>query len=104
MWGSPYKKTWNVGKPICEEGGNSPQSLGHTLGVHMTNKSQFLLQNYSPVHKRVPVLVHGEKPNAESLVVLEYIDEIWTNAPKLLPEDPYKRAKVRFWANFLDQW
>ncbi|KAL7161391.1 hypothetical protein ACSBR2_041949 [Camellia fascicularis] len=66
--------------------------------------SQFHLQNYNPVHKRVPVLVHGEKPIAESLVVLEYIDEIWPTAPKLLPENPYKRAKVRLWANFLDQW
>lgn len=68
----------------------------------LANKSESLL-HYNPVHKKVPVLVHNGKPMADSLVILEYIDDCWKNAPKLLPEDPYQRAKVRFWANFYDQ-
>ena len=67
---------------------------------NLSNKSPALLK-YNPVHKKIPVLVHSGKPVAESLVILEYIDETWKHNP-ILPTDPYEKAMARFWAKYMD--
>lgn len=71
--------------------------LEETFGA----KSELLLKS-NPIHKKIPVMIHNDKPICESLIIVQYIDEVWTSGPTILPSDPYDRATARFWAAFVD--
>ncbi|PKA66638.1 Glutathione S-transferase U7 [Apostasia shenzhenica] len=64
----------------------------------LQKKSDSLLR-FNPIYKTVPVLAHDGRPIAESLIILEYLDDILADPP-LLPADPYSRSRIRFWVDF----
>lgn len=67
--------------------------------VDLSNKSEEFLA-VSPTGK-VPVVVVDGDSLYESNVVNQYLDEV-TNEPKLMPEDPKRRAYTRIWMAFAD--
>ncbi|KZV18548.1 putative glutathione S-transferase [Dorcoceras hygrometricum] len=94
-WGSSM--TWRVQMLLKMKG------IEHEyVEEDLANKSPLLLQ-HNPVHKKVPVLLHNGKAIAESLVIIQYIEETWENGPSLLPKNPYDRAVARFWAKYFDE-
>ncbi|XP_047325325.1 probable glutathione S-transferase [Impatiens glandulifera] len=72
------------------------------LEQDLSNKSPMLLE-MNPIHQKIPVLIHNGKPICESSIILEYIDEVWTENSQFFPSDPYERAHARFWIDYIGQ-
>ncbi|KAI3714236.1 hypothetical protein L1987_72833 [Smallanthus sonchifolius] len=72
------------------------------VNENLACKSELLLTS-NPVYKKVPVLLHANNPPLpESLIIIEYLDEIYPDIHPILPSDPLALADNRFWANYID--
>ncbi|RAL47548.1 hypothetical protein DM860_011286 [Cuscuta australis] len=95
-WASPYVIRVRVALKIK---GVSYEFLEEDMG----SKSDLLLKS-NPVYKKIPVLLHNDKPICESLIIVQYVDDVWAGS-SILPADPYDRAQARFWATYVeDKW
>ncbi|CAA2961261.1 probable glutathione S-transferase, partial [Olea europaea subsp. europaea] len=95
LWSSPFAMRVRI---ALKEKGIDYESREEDL----SNKSP-LLFNMNPVHKQVPVLIHNGKPVCESIIIVQYIDDVWKDKAPLLPSHPYERARSRFWADYVDK-
>ena len=51
----------------------------------------------------IPVMKHGDLVLTESTAIMEYVEEAFPG-PKLMPDDPRDRWRIRWWMKFMDQW
>lgn len=69
------------------------------IEVNPYNKPQSLL-SLNP-RGLVPTLQYDHKPLFESTVLCEFLEDAYpSHTPRLLPEDPYTRARGRIWTDF----
>ncbi|MGI9463838.1 MAG: glutathione S-transferase family protein [Aestuariivirgaceae bacterium] len=69
--------------------------------IDFKNKSARFLKA-SPYGK-VPALVHDGQTIYESLIINEYLDEVFPT-PRLMPEDPVLKARVRIWNHYCGEY
>ena len=69
------------------------------------SKSEQLSPQYLKLNPNgvVPTLVHDGVPVIESTVINEYLDEVFNQAPRLVPQAPLARAHMRAWRQYIDE-
>ena len=103
-----------MSRPIVYSNGFSPTSkrvlatLAHkgidhdVVEVDITQKERPEEFNAVSPFGKVPVMVHDGRNLIESVVICEYIDEVWPE-PAMMPTDPDKRAYARRWIVFINR-
>ena len=92
----------NSGKPIL-----ALEEKGVEFKSHYLDLLNF--DQHSPDYLRInpmgtiPALVHDELMLNESTAIMEYVDAAF-HGPKLRPEDPEERWRMRWWMKFCDQY
>lgn len=104
------QRVWTV----LEEKGIPSVLLGLFCALLMLRTSRsYQYVEVNPYHKPesllrlnprglVPTLQYDNKPLYESTVVCEFLEDAYPDhKPKLLPSDPYDKARVRIWTDFV---
>lgn len=60
------------------------KSVDYELVEVNPHEKSGILVEANPVHKKIPILIHGDKPVCESLIIVRYIDEAWNEGPSIL--------------------
>lgn len=97
-------------KLLYADGSNCAQRVAWALNykgisfevILYDSLSKVQLKLVSPLNK-VPVLITAHGTFAESLAILEYLEEI-QQIPALLPQSPFQRAKVREVLEIINGW
>src|SRR5262249_46823480 len=63
-------------------------------------KPEYLAINPNGV---VPSLLHEGRAVVDSSVIMEYLDEVFPDPERLVPDDPVERAKMRALMRFIDE-
>ena len=53
---------------------------------------------------QVPALEHDGRIITESTVICEYLEDVFHDAPRLRPDDPFLRAQMRIWTKWVDEY
>jgi glutathione S-transferase len=72
------------------------------IEVDITKKERPAAFNAVSPFGKVPVLVHDGRNIIESVVINEYLDEVWPK-PAMLPVDPAGRAYARQWIVYFNR-
>ena len=84
-------------------GMDRPGREGHPVSIR---RGQPVPQTRKPSQNEprglVPTLKYDDKPVYESKVVFEFLEDAYPDhGRKLLPSDPYSRAKLTIWTDFV---
>lgn len=82
----------------------------HEKGIPFTDtkidfrKKEHLTPQYLAINPDgvVPALLHDGQPVLDSSVIMEYLDEVFPDAP-LTPHNAYERAGMRKWLRFIEE-
>jgi len=74
----------------------------HYVDLHKFEQHSAEFVKLNP-NGQVPVLIHDGAVINESTVINEYLDEVFPQVP-LVPGDPVKRAHMRIWSKFVDEY
>jgi glutathione S-transferase len=68
-------------------------------------KSEQYDPNYLKLNPKgvVPTLVHDGKPVIESTLICEYIDQTFSQPPRLIPADSWQQGRMRLWSKMVDE-